>query len=311
MLSGGIDSTVTAALCARALGPERVLALFTPEADSDPESQELGRLAADAFGVESLLEDITPSSTAARCYERRNEAVSELIPEFTSDWKLKIVLPSVLGERRPAHSSSSSRSRLRAAKKGAAPGRRLPRDRRCHELQAAKSQDDGVLPRRSAQLRGRRHAQPTRVRPGFFVKIGDGAADVKPIAHLYKTQVYALAEFLDVPEAIRSRQPTTDTYSLPQSQEEFYFSLPYEQMDLCLYAHNQGLQPEAVAEAVGISSEDVGRVYRDIEQKRRTTRYLHLPPQLIDAGRRGRARRPTPSSSARRRPRPDRSQLAL
>ena len=117
---------------------------------------------------------------------------------------------------------------------------------------------------------------------GFFVKIGDGAADVKPIAHLYKTQVYRLAEHLGLPRAVRERTPTTDTYSLPQTQDEFFFSLPYEKMDLCLYAHNHGLPPEAVAGAVELEPEDVTRVFRDIEQKRRTTRYLHLPPLLVE-----------------------------
>jgi len=117
---------------------------------------------------------------------------------------------------------------------------------------------------------------------GFFVKLGDGAADAKPIAHLYKTQVYQLAEYLGVPQDVRSRPPTTDTYSLAQSQEEFYFSLPHDRMDLCLYAHNNGLPPEAVADAVELSPEDVQRVYDDIDQKRRTTQYLHLPPQLVE-----------------------------
>jgi NAD+ synthase len=117
---------------------------------------------------------------------------------------------------------------------------------------------------------------------GFFVKYGDGAADVKPIAHLYKTQVYRLADHLGLPDAVRERTPTTDTYSLPQTQDEFYFSLPYEKIDLCLYAHNHGLPPEAVAGAVGLDPEDVARVFRDIEQKRRTTRYLHLSPLLVE-----------------------------
>jgi NAD+ synthase len=117
---------------------------------------------------------------------------------------------------------------------------------------------------------------------GFFVKLGDGAADAKPIAHLYKTQVYELARYLGVPDAVLERPPTTDTYSLPQSQEEFYFSLPYRGMDLCLYAHNQGLPPESVADAVSLTPEQVQRVFDDIDQKRRTTRYLHLAPQLVE-----------------------------
>jgi NAD+ synthase len=115
---------------------------------------------------------------------------------------------------------------------------------------------------------------------GFFVKNGDGAADVKPIAHLYKTQVYALAEHLGVPDEIRSRPPTTDTYSLPQSQEEFYFSVPYQVLDLCLYALNHGVPAAGVADAAGLSEEDVERVFKDIESKRRATSPLQEPPLL-------------------------------
>lgn len=116
---------------------------------------------------------------------------------------------------------------------------------------------------------------------GFFVKLGDGAADVKPIAHLYKSQVYAIAAHLELPKEIRDRPSTTDTYSLPQSQEEFYFSLPHDRMDLCLYGKNNGVPVEEVARAAGLSTEQVERVYRDIDQKRRTTEYLHLPPALV------------------------------
>jgi NAD+ synthase len=117
---------------------------------------------------------------------------------------------------------------------------------------------------------------------GFFVKLGDGAADIKPIAHLYKTQVYKLAEYLGVPEKIRQRPPTTDTYSLAQGQDEFYFSLPYDKMDLCLYAKNNGVSTDTVADALGLTPEQVQRVYDDIDTKRSTTRYLHMAPLLIE-----------------------------
>jgi len=117
---------------------------------------------------------------------------------------------------------------------------------------------------------------------GFFVKLGDGAADVKPIAHLYKTQVYHLAEYLGVPEDIRKRPPTTDTYSMPQGQDEFYFSLPYDKMDLCLYGKNNGYSPGEIAETLKLTPEQVQRIYADIDTKRTTTRYLHLSPQLIN-----------------------------
>ena len=117
---------------------------------------------------------------------------------------------------------------------------------------------------------------------GFFVKLGDGAADFKPIAHLYKSQVYQLADFLDIPPEIRNRPPTTDTYSMPQGQDEFYFSLPYQQMDLCLFGKNNDIPAVEVAEASNLSLDELARVYRDIEQKRRTTRYLHMHPVLME-----------------------------
>jgi NAD+ synthase len=117
---------------------------------------------------------------------------------------------------------------------------------------------------------------------GFFVKVGDGAADVKPIAHLYKTQVYAMAEHLGVPESICSRPPTTDTYPLAQGQDEFYFSLPYQEMDLCLWAKNHQVPAAEVAPVIGLTVEDTEKVYTDIDRKRSTTRYLHTEPLLVE-----------------------------
>jgi NAD+ synthase len=281
-LSGGIDSSVTCALCARAFGPERTLALLMPESDSGSETLELSQLVADELGVEVEVENITPILEAARCYERRDDAVRQLVPAFGPGWKLKIVLPSVLGA-----DNYRVFSLVAESPDGQATTIRLPAENYLAIVAATN------FKQRTRKMVEYHHADrlnyavagtPNRLEydQGFFVKLGDGAADVKPIAHLYKSQVYQLAEYLGVPERVRLRPPTTDTYSLPQSQEEFYFSLPYDQMDLCLYAHNHGIPPGAAAEAVGLVEEDVARVFRDIEQKRRTTRYLHLGPQLVE-----------------------------
>jgi NAD+ synthase len=280
-VSGGIDSSVTAALCAHAFGSDRTLALLMPEADSDEETLHLSRLVADAFAIEAVVEDITPILQATRCYERRTEAVRAVVPEFGDDWKFKIVLPSVLatdGYRLfslvvQSPDGETRRVRLPAAQylTIVAATNFKQRTRKMLEYFHADRLNYAVV------------GTPNRLEydQGFFVKLGDGAADVKPIAHLYKTQVYKLAEYLGVPEQIRSRPPTTDTYSLAQTQDEFYFSLPLDKMDLCLYARDHGISPERVADAVDLSPRDVSRVFQDIEQKRRTTRYLHLPPQLV------------------------------
>ena len=216
--------------------------------------------------------------------------VRTLVPEFGAGWKLKIVLPNVIGNdlfrvlflvtespdgRQEQHRLTAEQSLAIVAATNF-----KQRTRKMLEYYHADRLNFAVA------------GTPNRLEydQGFFVKNGDGAADVKPIAHLYKSQVYRLAEYLEIPEAVRTRPPTTDTYSLPQSQEEFYFSLPYETMDLCLYAHNAGLPAEAVAEAVGLSAENVERVFRDIEQKRRTTRYSPPARAARRAGRRAEAR---------------------
>ena len=281
-VSGGIDSSVTVALAARAFGPDRTLALLMPEVDSADDTLDLSRSVTDAVGVRTVVENIAPLLTAAGCYERRDAAVREVVPEYGEGWKFKIVLPTVLGTdsfrlfsvvaQSPAGETVEARLPTQAYLTIVAATNFKQRVRKMLEYFHADRLNYAVI------------GTPNRLEydQGFFVKLGDGAADVKPIAHLYKTQVYALAEYLGIPEGVRSRPPTTDTYSLPQGQDEFYFSLPYHEMDLCLYAHNHDLPPEAVARTVGLSPEDVRRVYDDIDQKRRTTRYLHLPPQLVD-----------------------------
>ena len=279
-LSGGIDSSVVAALCVAALGRDRVFGLHMPERESSADTLGFSRLVADSLGIESQLEDITPVLEAAGCYRRRDDAVRLVCPEYAPGYRSKIVLPSVV---------DSDSFRLYSVVVMAPDGTRTS-----HRLTPESYL--GIVAATNFKQRVRKmmeyyHADrlnyvvtgtPNRLEydQGFFVKLGDGSADVKPIAHLYKSQVYALAEHLGVPEEIRSRPSTTDTYSLPQSQEEFYFSLPYPRMDLCLYGKNNGVPLEAIADATGLTVDQVRRVFRDIDQKRATTEYLHLPPQL-------------------------------
>lgn len=282
-LSGGIDSSVVAALGVRALGKERVCALLMPERESSAEGTELGRLVADWLGIEPVLEDITATLDAAGCYWRRDASVRSVIPEYGPGYKCKIVLPQLPQE---------NAFRLFSVIAQAPDGRQL-------SARLTPQAYLGIVAATNFKQRVRKmleyyHADrlnyavagtPNRLEydQGFFVKNGDGSADLKPIAHLYKTQVYQLAEYLGVPDEIRRRPPTTDTYSLSQSQEEFFFSLPYEKMDLCLYARNNGVATSDVAAATGLTTSQVEYVYRDIEARRRATRYLHSNPLLVEA----------------------------
>lgn len=282
-VSGGVDSAVVAALCARALGPGRVVALLMPERDSSPESTRLGAQLASHLGIAHLVEDVTPSLEAVGCYRRQVDAIRQMIPDYGDGWRSKITLPSPADEERlnvsqltvedPAGHQTRVRMSAAAYLLLVAATNFKQRIRKMMEYYHADRLNYIVA------------GTPNRLEydQGFFVKQGDGAADLKPIAHLYKTQVYALAEYLGVPEAVRSRTPTTDTFSLPQTQEEFYFTLPYDEMDLCLYGLNHGVAAADVAVALGRPEEQVARVYRDIERKRRTTHYLHARPRLVEA----------------------------
>lgn len=281
-VSGGIDSTVTAFLCARALGKERTKIIFMPEKDSSSDSLRLGRQVGEALGVEAFTEDIAPILEACRCYERRDAAIRSVVPEYGEGYKSKIVLPNLIDDDRYAVFSVVVQSPSGEMKKV-----RLTAKAYLGILAATnfKQRVRKMLEYHYADLFAFAVAgTPNRLEydQAFFVKNGDGSADFKPIAHLFKTQVYQLAEYLGVPREIQDRPPTTDTYSLEQSQDEFYFALPHAQMDLCLYAKNQGMSPAEIADAVGLDEQQVERVYAMIDSKRKATYYLQAEPQLIE-----------------------------
>jgi len=281
-LSGGIDSSVCASICVRALGKERVLGLFTPERECEEETNDLGELIADHLGVETIREDITPILEGAGCYRRRNDGIRMTIPEFEDSWGSKVVLPNILESNRLNVSSivvkstdgivMRERMKLRSYLQVVAASNFKQRTRKMIEYYHAERMNYAVV------------GTPNRLEYdlGFFVKGGDGLADIKPIAHLYKTQVYAMGRYHGLPEEILNRPPTTDTYSLPQSQEEFYFSLPYDKMDLALYAYYNGNSPEELAEALGIGEDQAARVFKDIESKKKVAGYLHMGPLVME-----------------------------
>jgi NAD+ synthase len=280
-LSGGIDSSVVAALSARALGKERVVGLSLPERDSSSDSVRLGKLAAEACGIQCIVEDITPILEGAGCYARQVEAIRSVFPEYGEGWRCKLGLPSILGDERlnvfqltvesPDGERRSSRMPAAAYLQLVAATNFKQRARKMVEYFHADRLGYAVAGT----------ANRLEYDQGFFVKQGDGAADAKPIAHLYKSQVYSLAAHLGTPDEIRRRTPTTDTYSLEQTQEEFYFALPYREMDFCLYAYDHGVPAEELAERLGFAPAQIERVYRDIEAKRRAARYLHAQPLLV------------------------------
>ena len=279
-VSGGIDSSVCAALSVAAFGPSRILALLLPERDSSGTSITRGKLLAEHLGIEYRVHDIAPTLDAIGCYAERDAAIRKVFPEFTDGWKQKIAIAGGI------EGHFNYFKLIVQSPDGVTREARLPH---AEYLQIVAATNYKQRIRKTIEYF---HADrlnyavvgtPNRLEydQGFFVKNGDGSADVKPIAHLYKSQVYGMADYLELPAEIRSAVPTTDTYSLPQGQDEFYFALPYQQMDLALWAYEHDVPAAELATALGTTEERAAFVYRDIEAKRRATEYLAGPPVLL------------------------------
>jgi NAD+ synthase len=281
-LSGGIDSSVCAALAVRALGPGRVYGLLLPERESRADSTRLGGRVAEGLGIDHQVVDISAALEAVGAYRLRDEAIRAVVPEYGSGWKSKIAI---------SHGRVGGLSFFNLvvqAPDGDVQEHRLP-PRPYLEIVAATN-----FKQRVRKMVEYYHADrlayavlgtPNRLEydQGFFVKNGDGSADLKPIAHLFKSQVYRLAQHLGVPSEVREARPTTDTYSMVQGQDEFYFALPYAQMDIALWALDHGFSAEDAANALEVDVGSAAAVYQDIERKRDATRYLHRAGVLVEA----------------------------
>jgi NAD+ synthase len=276
-ISGGIDSSVCATLSVGAMGKSRVLGLLLPERDSSGASTRRGKLLAEHLGIEYLVHDIAPTLEAIGCYAQRDEAIRVVFPEYTSQWKQKIVIAG------GTEGQFNHFKLIVQSPEGATFERRLPHPQYLqivaatnHKQRIRKTLEYYHADRLNYAVVG----TPNRLEydQGFFVKNGDGSADLKPIAHLFKSQVYQMARHLGLPAEICGAVPTTDTYSLPQGQDEFYFALPYQQMDLALWAYDHNTPAAELAAALNMPVSRAEFVYKDIEAKRKATEYLSSPP---------------------------------
>lgn len=279
-ISGGIDSSVATALSVEALGPRKVFGVLMPETESSSESLERGTQLAEHLGITYVVKNIGETLRAIGCYDERDAAIRSVFPDYAKGWKNKIAITGGL------HGRINHFKLVVQDPDGANFEKALPLNEYLtivaatnYKQRVRKSIEYFHADRLNYAVVG----TPNRLEydQGFFVKNGDGSADVKPIAHLYKSQVYALARHMGLPDEICGAAPTTDTYTLEQGQDEFYFSLPYQQMDIALYFYNHGSGVDDLARELDVSEDVASNVYRDIETKRRTTEYQHLRPILM------------------------------
>jgi NAD+ synthase len=286
-ISGGVDSSVVLALCARAFGPDRVRALTIPERDSEPESELLANRLAAAYGVKPVREEISAPLDGFGCYPRRDAAIRRVFPDFdaAAGYRARITLPSNLLDGETLNVFS-----LTVVKPDGSSVAKILPPREYRQIVAASN-----LKQRARMMALYYHAELEHYAVigtanknerdmGFFVKYGDGGSDVAAIAHLYKTQVYQLAAFLGVPEAIRLRQPTTDTYSAPTTQQDFFFRLPFHELDLLWYAKDHGVSAADAGAVMGLSEAQALRAFADFERKTRAAAYLLREPVSLGPG---------------------------
>lgn len=277
-ISGGIDSSVVLALCARAFGPQRVLGVMLPEQESSPESATLAQQLADRYDVEAITENISGALVGAGCYDRRDEAIRRVVPGYGPGWSAKIVLAGNVLEQ-----ATLNVFRLIVTEPGGVEhSQRLPVKEFGQIVAASNFKQRMRMSMLYYHAEVRNYAvigtaQKNEHELGFFVKHGDGGADLQPLAHLFKTQVYQLARALDVPAEIQARTPTTDTYPGGQTQEEFFYRLPFALLDAIWLGHERGVAPAEIAAALDLATDQVERVVTDIESKRRATAYLRAP----------------------------------
>jgi NAD+ synthase len=280
-ISGGIDSSVVLALCVRAFGAAQVTALLLPDRDSDSESEPFARRVAEQLGVEPILENITPALEGLGCYARRDAAIRRVFPEYdaAAGYKAKIVLPKNLLD----DGTLNVFSLTIITPAGMEKTQRLPSGELAQIVAASnlKQRTRMVVLYYHAEQRNYAvigTANKDEHLQGFFVKYGDGGVDIRPIVHLYKTQVYQLAGYLGIPEDVRQRTPTTDTYSTHQTQEEFFFRLPFNTLDLLWYAQEHAVPVSDVSAVLDLSEEQIQHGYADLNSKQRATHYLRMAP---------------------------------
>jgi NAD+ synthase len=282
-ISGGIDSSVTLALTAKAIGAENVIGILLPEKDSSSESKELALKLAHQLGVKTIEENITPALEGFGCYRRRDEAVKAIFPEYDPEhYSMKIgINPQGISRNLPPVFSLTI-----VDKNGEEKSKLLPPKEYLQIVAASNFKQRcrmSMLYYHAERLYYAVIGTPNKheVEQGFFVKHGDGGADIMPISHLYKTQVYQLAEHLNIPKEIIQRTPTSDTYSAEQTQEEFFFQLPFYQMDLLWYGYENDYDPAEVANVLGKKEEEIKSIFTNFKRKQNTTEYLRMKP-IVD-----------------------------
>ena len=247
-ISGGIDSSVVAALCVKALRAKRVFGLMLPEKDSAGESKTLAEVLADHFGFDTELESIYKGCDGLGVYAKRDEAIKQVFPDYKPTWKSKVITPTNLLEEETFNFFTV----VVETDSGEIREERLPLKPYLQIVAATNYKQRLRMTTLYYHTEKRNWAvigtgNKDEHLQGFFVKYGDGGTDLKPIAHLYKINFFQLAKYLGVSKEIIDRIPTTDKYSSEVIQEEFFYGLDFYRMDMLWHAMEYNVPKEKAA----------------------------------------------------------------
>jgi len=276
-ISGGIDSAVMAAICAKSIDPKQVLGLIMPEKESDPTSQILAKKVAEQFQIETKIIDITSILESFGVYSIKEQIVKEKFSNFNNNCKYRVVVPSKF-------SSSVGIPFLEI----------LDDENKKRQFKISTSEFLTLTASTSIKHRIRMtmlyyHAEKnnfcvvgttnkSEFLQGYFVKYGDGGTDIEPLTNLYKSQIYQIGEFLKVPNEILEKDASPDIWSFNTSDEEFFYSVPYHVVDLILYARENNMEKSEIEKISNLSLEQIERLLQFQNQKRVKSQHMREMP---------------------------------
>ena len=277
-ISGGIDSAISAKLCCNAVGKENVLGIILPEKESNPQSQEFAKKYCEKLGIKYEIEDITSILDSSEIYQTREKIVKKYFPDYNQSCKYRIVFSENFdsdGLSIPYLEVNDGNNQI-------------------HKIKLSLNDYFTITAATNIKHRIRMtrlyfHAEKNNFlvcgttnkaefQQGYFVKYGDGGVDIEPLANLYKTQIYQLGTYLDIPNEIIERKASPDTWSFDVSDEEFFYSLPYEIVDLMLFAKEKSVTLSDVCSTLDLKEEKVKRILNSIERKLQASKTSRVFP---------------------------------
>ena len=276
-LSGGIDSAVTCGLCVKSLNPEKILGLIMPERESDPQSQETAENVGKEFNIETKVVDITSILESFGVYEKKENIVKEKFPDFDSECKYRVVVPpklessvgipylEILDGKGITHKNKISSSEFLNLTAATSIKHRV----RMALLYYHAEKDHLVVAGTTNK---------SEYMQGYFVKYGDGGSDIEPLVNLYKSQIYQLGKFLNVPNEVISKDASPDVWSYTTNDEEFFYSVPYKIVDLILYGRENNLSINEIQKHSKISIENIEKLLKFQDQKHIKSNHMREMP---------------------------------